>query len=248
MDALSAIIVLCLGLCFGSFATALVYRLPRGISMVRKVRSSCVSCKNDLGFFDLVPVFSYLFLRGKCRYCRAPIGKKYLAIEMETVALCLLFGFVYGLSPESLPLLCLAPVLISIIAIDLEHKIIPDVLNAAVLLLGIFNPFLSLTEGIMGAILYSVAAFALRQGMMWWLKREPMGLGDIKFFAAAGMWLGIDPEIASLFMFFSGISGVFLALVWKKMKGEAEFPFGPALVISFTAIVLTYDTWRDGIL
>ncbi|MBI1216194.1 MAG: prepilin peptidase, partial [Alphaproteobacteria bacterium] len=121
-----------LGLCFGSFATALAYRLPRGISMVKRVRSACPSCGHPLGVPDLVPVFSWLFLRGRCRHCRAPIGWRYPLIELATLFLCLVFLHRFGFSPPLLAVFVLAPLVVSIMDIDIHHKIIPDALNISI--------------------------------------------------------------------------------------------------------------------
>ena len=121
-----------LGLVFGSFATALAYRLPRGLSILKKSRSACPSCDRKLGVLDLVPVFSWLFLRGKCRSCKAAIGWQYPAIELVTLALCLVFYWRFGLGLQTLCFFALAPVVVSIVAIDFAHKIIPDGLNLAV--------------------------------------------------------------------------------------------------------------------
>jgi leader peptidase (prepilin peptidase) / N-methyltransferase len=232
-----------LGLVLGSFATALSYRLPRGISMWTKARSACTSCGRDLEIPDLVPLFSWLFLKGQCRRCRAPIGLRYPLIETATLALCLGFYCIYGLSAQGLALFALAPVLVAIVDIDLHHKIIPDSLNLAVLLLGFSAWFLG-ADGIEGAettfggmIVYAAFAFLLRKAFALALKREPMGLGDVKFFGAAGFWLTFDAGTAAQFMMLSGAFGVALALLWRRVTGEDEFPFGPALVLAFTVLL-----------
>lgn len=241
-----------LGLCLGSFATALAYRLPRDISIVGRSRSHCVSCDRALGFPDLVPVFSWVLLKGKCRACRASIGWQYPAIEVATLALCLVFYKIFGFSPVTLAMFALAPVLVSIIDIDFRHKIIPDGLNMSVFLIGVaaflasafqegLSPDMILRQmgtALLGVFMYGGGSLLLRQGCMKMMKREPMGLGDVKFFAAAGFWLGTGIEAFSWFMLLAGGLGVVLALVWKKIAKEAEFPFGPCLVLAFIAVLL----------
>lgn len=237
-------VVLWLGLCLGSFATALSYRLPRGLSIVKSKRSACPACGNALGIVDLVPVFSWLWLKGKCRRCKANIGLRYPLIELATLGLCLSFHAAYGCVPQMWVLLALAPVLIAIIDIDLHHKIIPDSLNLAVVFLGVAAFLLDApsVDGVItaleGAALYAGSALALRLAFTHIMKREPMGLGDVKFFGAAGFWLGTDLDAAALFMILSGGAGTLLALVWRKCAGEREFPFGPALVLAFALIVI----------
>lgn len=233
-----------LGLCLGSFATALSYRLPRGISMIGRARSACPACERALGIPDLVPLFSWLLLKGRCRHCRAKIGWRYPLIELSTLALCLAFAAAYGFTPQTLALLALAPVLTSLIDIDLHHKIIPDVLNLSVLLLGVAAFCLGApsAEGLLnaagGMLAYGAGAALLRFLFMKITKRDPLGWGDIKFFGAAGFWLGLDINAATLFLVLSGTFGIGLALGWKKKTGEREFPFGPALALALTALIL----------
>jgi leader peptidase (prepilin peptidase)/N-methyltransferase len=243
-----------LGLVFGSFATALSYRIPRGISIVRQTRSHCPACQHTLGVRDLVPLFSWLCLGGKCRLCRAPIGWRYPLIELATLFVCLLFYFFFGVSIGTLPVFILAPLFVSIVDIDLSYKIIPDGLNLAVLLTGIaallVNAVLSpnfinfiIEYGVpaaLGSLLYGGGALLLRWLSGLVLRRETMGLGDIKFYAAAGFWLGINPEAAAFFMIISGLCGIILALFWKKLHWEAEVPFGPSLVIALIGIICYY--------
>ncbi len=254
MDALDIAVTVFIGLVFGSFATALSYRLPRDVSIVTRTRSQCPACGHDLGVMDLVPVFSWIFLRNKCRYCRKVIGWQYPLIELATLALCLLLYSVYGLKPETAAVFALAPVLVSLIDIDLRYKIIPDSLNLAVLLTGVAALGIStviaasplaffLEKGAPaagGTALYGLGSLLLRQGAMRVMKREAMGLGDVKFFAAAGFWLGLSADAAALFMIVSGMSGIVLALIWKKRTGDAEVPFGPSLIIAFIAVLWLY--------
>lgn len=240
-----------LGLCLGSFASALSWRLPRGISFVTE-RSQCSSCRRNLTPLDLVPVFSWLFLGGKCRHCKAPIGWRYPLIELSTLLLCYLFLWRFHFSIQLVPLMLLAPVVVSIIDIDLHHKIIPDGLNAAVALFGFALLALAAIdsgsppdyitgtggEALAGALLYGLGSLGLRYGVMLALKKDPLGLGDVKFYAAAGFWFGLDVEALAAFLLLAGVMAVVLALVWRKTTGEAEFPFGPALVLAFIVVLI----------
>jgi leader peptidase (prepilin peptidase) / N-methyltransferase len=240
-----------LGLCLGSFATALSWRLPRGISIAFD-RSKCPKCERMLTVADLVPLFSWLFMRGRCRSCGAPIGWRYPLIEVATLVLCVIFYERFGFSASTLLLFCLAPVVIAATDIDFAHMILPDSLNLAVLLLGVAvlavnalsagNPpdfILSHGESALGGVvLYGLGALALRQGGMAILKREPLGLGDVKFFAASGFWLGLNPEILAHFLILSGTAGVVIALLWRKFRKEAAFPFGPALLLAFIVMLI----------
>lgn len=234
------------GLCLGSFATALAWRLPRGQSMVAKTRSACPSCNKDLSALDLVPVFSWLFLRGRCRRCKAPIGWQYPLIELATVFLCVAIYLRFGFSLQTVFLFALAPVMTAMTDIDFRFKIIPDELNIAVFVTGLLVLGASMDpdfiidhggQGLLGSLLYGLGALALRAGAQVFLKREAMGLGDVKFFFAAGFWLGPSLETLAWFMILAGGSGVVLALLWRKLAKEAEFPFGPSLIAAFLAIL-----------
>jgi len=253
-DAAGFVAVSFLGLVLGSFATALAHRLPRGIPVAGAVRSRCPCCSAALSAADLVPLLSWVFLRGKCRHCGASIGWQYPATELATLALCLFFYPVYGLRVETAAVYALAPVFTALAAIDLRHKIIPDVLNAAVAAVAVIAAFVaalaavdplqtfgtSFLSIIAAAAAYGLGAAALRAGMMRALRREPMGLGDVKFFAAAGGWLGIDPGALALFLLVSGIIGVAAALAMKKANGDAETPFGLSLVVALAVCLFFY--------
>ena len=237
-------------LCMGSFATALAYRLPRGQSIIKKYHSSCPQCGHDLSVMDLIPLFSWVFLRGRCRYCRQPIGVRYPVIEIVTALLCYAAYFVCGAVWASVFLFCLMPVVVAIIDIDLEYKIIPDALNTAIFLIGVAaflvwaadmdseTVMAQAVQCLGGAVGYMVFAFLLRGVFSAALKREVMGLGDVKLFGAVGFWFGLGPDRMAGFMITSGILGIILGAAWHKFRGEKEFPFGPALVLAFVIILL----------
>ena len=241
-------VTLYVGLCLGSFATALSWRLPQGISIWKKARSSCPACGHDLSWRDLVPLLSWLLQRGRCRYCREKIDARYPVVEEATAFFCLAAYFIYGFTPAGIVIAMLAPALVGMGDIDLRHKILPDSLNAAVFLLGALMLLVQCREDTAqfidaaqnaggGMLLYGGGAWLLRFTAMRMMKREPMGLGDVKFFAAAGFWLGADVMIFGIFMFLSGAAGVALSLWWKHKTDETVFPFGPALVAAFTIII-----------
>lgn len=243
-----------LGLCLGSFATALAWRLPRGVPLAQKARSGCPSCGHDLGARDLVPLFSWMMLGGRCRYCCTPVGLRYPLIELSTLALCLVFHVVFGFSAVTLCAFALAPALVAMVDIDFRHKILPDVLNITVAVAGVAAIFAASLESFDGpdflvrqlgeagaaALLYGGGSWGLRFLFLKLMGREALGLGDVKFFAAAGVWLGLSPDSLAAFLLLSGGLGVVIALLWRKISGQAEFPFGPALIAAFVAVLL----WR----
>ena len=245
--------VFTLGLFLGSFVSALSWRLPRGHSILEiegSKRSVCPQCRTPLGVKDLVPLLSYLLSGGKCRHCHKKISRRYPLIELMTALFCtVLFSFT-DFAQASLSgfavMMALAVVLSAMFVIDLEHKIIPDRLNIALALLGLLAiaiPYLDaappqetlwhrLGIAAVSAVLYGLLPIVIRYVFLLVTKKDGLGFGDIKFFAAAGLWIGL-PALP-IFMILSGLGGVLLGVVWKKTTGEKALPFGPALIIAFT--------------
>jgi len=159
-----AIITVVLGAVLGSFATALAHRSASEESWGKQIglraRSRCTSCAAPLGFIDLIPILSWLFLRGSCRVCDAKISVTYLLIELAAVAMCLGVWALHGLSVSSVLMMCAVPFLLALFVVDLRHMILPDVLVACL----------------------------------------------------------------------SGVIGVIFAVMWKLLKKNEYFPFGPALI------------------
>lgn len=232
------IMAVLLGLVFGSFASAMTYRIPRHVSWVSQ-RSACPSCGHALGFPDLIPLFSWVFLRGRCRHCRAAIGWRYPAIELATLALCLLvFGF-YGFSWAALVLMAAMPFLVALAAIDLEYMILPDQLNIILGALGLVFVAVSgqpVLYAVLAGVFYAGLVFAVGWVLTKILKKDALGFGDVKFFAAAGIWLGI--ALLPVFLILSGVFGVGIGIVWKYILKKDIFPFGPALIASLVACMV----------
>ena len=245
------VIVIFLGLVFGSFASAIAYRVPKGISWIKKdktsdsLRSSCPKCKAILNARDLIPLLSWLLSKGRCRHCNAPISKLYPVCELLTLLGCFGIYFSYGLTLASIPFFIMIPFLSALIIIDYKYMILPNQLVAIVFALGLvvlgmrifeaneLNVFMQYAAS---AILYGLIAWGLGAVMSKALKKDALGFGDVKFFATAGLWLGI----AALPYFFMGAGciGVLSALIQKKITGNEVFPFGPALILSFYGILL----------
>ena len=256
---LEILTVILIGLCFGSFATAMSYRMPRGISMLfpkkgkdteKLSRSHCPDCNHVLNILDLFPFFSWVFSGGKCRYCKKKISIRYPVIELSTALLCLVFYFMFPLDFRLIPLFMLSFIMVAIIAIDFEFQIIPDELNISLFILGIIMLLVeSYYSGevveylgdtgkyaIISSLTYGVGSYILRAVFMKIMKKEPMGLGDVKFFFVAGLWVG--NLLSPVFLLVSGLSGILLSIFWKKVTGKAEFPFGPSLILAFLVCLI----------
>ncbi len=224
-----------LGLCAGSFLNVLICRVPTGESIV-KGASHCVKCGKKIRWYDNIPLLSYAILRGKCRACGQMISPRYPAVELLNTLLWLAFAL---LAPRTGYVYACAGMLFSSAAvcvglIDLEHGIIFDRFNLFILLVGIaacfFDSYIGWKSRLYGAAFclfffggtYLIARFLL--------KKEAMGLGDVKFMAAAGLVLGLK---ASFFATLAGcVSGAVVLLcvsaVRKADKGT-EYPFAPFL-------------------
>jgi leader peptidase (prepilin peptidase)/N-methyltransferase len=226
------IIFLIFGLLFGSFATMASYRIPRGEDLAIKP-SYCPICNHRLGFFDLFPVFSWVLNKGKCHYCKAKINIRYPLIEITMAALFVIVYLKIGVNLQGFTMLGLAVCLVIMIVVDLEHQIIPDIIQIALISIGILYRY-SLDsewhEYISGPAIGLAIALALRYGFWLWKKREGLGMGDVKFFAVAGLFLGVKGFAP--FMLFSGLIGIFTSLIWRRLGKGEEFPFGPSLAIS----------------
>ncbi len=250
LEIFEIITVILLGLAFGSFATVLAHRgqiFSHGEER-EELRSSCPNCKTTLKIMDLVPLFSWLLQKGKCRYCAKEISPVYPVIELTVVLMGMGYFYTHGFDPVSKMLLIYATIsiLVGLAVFDLRHKILPNNLIAMLGVLGIVYRFLPAYSGgdytaqILefggGMVIYAVVIFLIGLFMHKILGKQALGMGDVKFFAVAGLWLGVSSF--STFCILSGVFGVFLGLLWRKIKGEAAFPFGPALIASFFMLLL----------
>ena len=239
------ILSILIGLCFGSFATAMVWRIPRGQSWIatrgKMEHSACPSCGHRLGFFDLIPIVSWAVLKGRCRYCQAAIGWHYPSIELLTVLLCVFINCAMGITLPSLILMLAIPFLVALIAIDLEYMILPNQLNFILWALGIgyvsvIGGIGALSQALIASLIYAVLSYVTGWVVGKALKKEAMGFGDVKFFAVAGLWLGIT--VLPAFLFLSGVAGIVIGLFWKIIWKKEHFPFGPALIVSFFLCII----------
>ncbi len=234
-------LVFILGLAAGSFSSALSYRIPRNIIWWGNSRSTCPHCMTTLGLLDLIPVFSWLFSWGKCRHCSESIHVQYPLIETVSALLALMAYWVVGFSPELVFIIFILPFLIAHFLIDLEFKILPNQLNFILFFAGLVKlialfPMDAVIYGVLSAIIYGAVAWVLRIGGQYFLKKEALGFGDVKFFCVAGLWLGLP--LLPYFMIGSGGLAVFCAAFWSWKYKSKAFPFGPALILSFYLLLL----------
>ena len=225
-----------LGAIIGSFLATIVSRWPRGGS-IRRGRSRCESCETQLRPRDLVPIFSALVLRGKCRYCAAAIPKHYLAIE---IIAALIGASALLISPDwsGLAGACFGWMLLLLAALDLNHYWLPDRVVATMGLAGIatgaLGEFPWLSDRIIGAVIGFLGLALVALAYRTLRKREGMGGGDPKMFGAIGAWVGWQglPSVL-LGATIIGLSYVLVrALQDKKIDLGGKLPLGALLAIA----------------
>lgn len=231
-------IIFIYGIVIGSFLNVCIYRLPLDESII-KPSSHCTSCNTPLKPLDLVPVFSWIFLRGRCRYCGSKVSYRYAMVEMITGLLFIFTYYHFGwnfILPINLFLIC---VLLVSTFIDIDHLIIPDILNiVGIVGFAIFNlifGFIPWGDSILGGIIGGLPILLI----VVITRGAGMGMGDTKLMFMIGLYLGWKLAILTVFLSFvlGGIIGVFL-LILKIKKRDDPIPFGPW--ISFAAVIVIF--------
>jgi leader peptidase (prepilin peptidase)/N-methyltransferase len=228
MTAAAVVLVGLLGAAIGSFLNVVVYRLPRGESLVSP-GSRCPSCQTPIAFYDNVPVVSWLVLRGRCRDCGEPISVRYPLIELGTGLAFAAVALVRGVDVDLIVELPFVAVLVAVAGIDLEHRIVPNkiVVPAAVWAVAgaaIAHPG-DLPELLIagaGAFLFLlVAALIYPAGM---------GMGDVKLAGVMGLYLGASIVPALLIAFAAGTAvGIGMLLRHGAAARKKGVPFAPFL-------------------
>lgn len=225
------IYIFIIGLLIGSFLNVCIYRIPKGESIAFPP-SHCTSCNTRLKFFDLFPVLSYIFLKGKCRYCGEKISPRYAIIEMLTGLLFLGTYLSYGLSIETLKYIVLISFMIVIGMIDFDTTDVYSVTTYSGIAVGIIFIIVSyFTTGSVYTYLYGgllaggiiALIIVLTNGMGW---------GDFEICLMSGLYLGFANSIVMLLAAFilGGIIGAFLIISKRKTKKD-YIPFGPYIVL-----------------
>ncbi len=252
-----SILSFCWGACIGSFLNVCIYRIPKEESVVHP-GSHCPACNTPIKWFQNIPVFSWLALRGRCASCNVRISPRYIGVEFLTGCLFLLawlqFGIVPGgrlLSLDPITSLAVIPVYWLVIMglvlgtfVDFDHMIIPDRVTLGGMLMGIVAstlvPPLHGAENWTGGLLQSLIGLAAGFGSLWAVavlgefafKKEAMGFGDVKLMGAIGAFFGWQAVLFTLIAAsFSGtLVGVTLILSRRK-EMQSRIPFGPYLAL-----------------
>lgn len=223
------------GAVLGSGLNCLSYRLAREQKWSGRERSVCVHCGHTLAGRDLIPVLSFLALRGKCRYCGEKLSKRYILAELTLSLVFMSLLWRYGLTLNIITPMVLCCCLFCLSLVDLDIQIIPDrfliipaIFRALELLL--VGGLKGLLTGIVPGLIIGGGVLVLSLVMDKVLKKDTMGGGDIKLLALLGMFFTI-PE-CMLLLVIACVVGIAMASILMKVDAETAFPFGPALAIA----------------
>jgi leader peptidase (prepilin peptidase)/N-methyltransferase len=242
---LQLVFLLVAGLVFGSFVSALTYRYPRGLSVV-KGRSFCPKCKRQIAWLDNIPLLSFLILGGKCRDCRKKISWRYPVVEFATAMGFVIIGYfattLQGGSFKGVTLfysLAIFIILISIFIVDLEHRIIPDDFVFWGIFISVVYSLFIIPDSLFTSFLAGFLSGLLLLIIFLLTKGRGMGLGDVKFAVLGGLIIGIKLFYVWLMLAFltGGATGIILILV-RKARFKSKIAFGPFLIVGLGLAIL----------
>lgn len=233
MEMLLHIYLFVLGAILGSFYNVVGLRVPAGKSIITP-RSHCPACERTLTWQELIPIFSYLFQKGKCKFCRTEISPIYPIVEGITASLFTISPILVGWSKELPVALALISLLIIITITDLTTMLIPDkillVFFILFIILRTISPLTPWWDSLLGAFVGFIILLLLAV-----VSKGGMGGGDIKLFGVIGIVLGFYHVILTLFLssFIGAIIGV-TRLIRKEATRKTAIPFGPFIAIGAT--------------
>ncbi len=258
LTAYISVIIFVFGAVIGSFLNVLIYRLPIGMDF-KKGNSICPNCKHQLYWKDLFPLFSWIFLGGKCRYCKAPISKQYPIVEaINGTAYVLTYLFlsggnaIEGLNLKLVGYMIFMSCLLVASWVDFKHQIIPDSMWISIFVGGAFIVVDALITGefsksfIISRLIGMVAVSGLFLLIGVVSGGRAMGGGDVKLMAAVGFVIGWKAVIIALFM--SALFGVFFTIGRKlvsKTEMKGVIPFGPFLAMGSAVCAFVGESILD---
>jgi leader peptidase (prepilin peptidase)/N-methyltransferase len=248
-----------LGLLVGSFLNVVILRLPRRLEWqwkrdAREVleetelydppppgivveRSHCPHCGHALGWYENIPVLSWLALRGRCRSCKAPISLQYPLVELVTALLFLACAWQFGFGWRGFGAMVLTGFLVALAGIDLRTKLLPDQLTLPLMWLGMVASIENLYVGQKAALLGAMVGYLSLWSVYWVFKqltgKEGMGHGDFKLLAALGAWTGLAGVLPTILL--SSLVGAVVGSIWLAARGRdraTPIPFGPFLAMA----------------
>jgi leader peptidase (prepilin peptidase)/N-methyltransferase len=248
------------GLLIGSFLNVCIFRLPRDLSVVRP-RSFCPGCEKTIAWYDNIPLVSYIALRARCRHCGERIPLRYPLVELATGVAFAVCVAALGVSLAVMTYSIFSAILITLIACDLEERILPDEFTLGGLAIGlVLSAFVPLDSGFAYLLLplsvglrwksvgESVLGAGMAGGMLWlvgWTyeklrHREGLGLGDVKMVAMIGAFLGLKFALLTLITasLMGSAGGLIYIFVTRKDASTYELPFGSFLGMAALAVAM----------
>lgn len=236
-----------IGMILGSFNTVLVYRIPRDIplGLFSHQRSRCSTCNKVIPWWNNVPLFSYLMLRGKCALCSSPIPARYFWVELTTTIVVVTTAWIHGTTSslaglafalETLKLLFFSVALVAIVFIDSEFRIIPDRFSLGTWIVALAAAGLWTEQGFLDALFGGLFGFGMFYALSWAYEKvkgvEGLGFGDVKMMGWLGTWVGVSA--VPFVVLFASILGLLVGVVvMQKSKSgmQTAIPFGPFLAL-----------------
>jgi len=223
------------GLVFGSFLNVLIIRIPKNENIAFP-GSHCVKCEKPLKWWHNIPVFSWLFLKGKCYYCKEPISIQYPLVEAATAAIFFISALKTETLYEALITALVFSLLLALSIIDFRYKEVPDSLNLTALTLSIFSSSDFVTN-FQNALLFAGAFSLLRFYISYALKKEAMGEADIMIAATIGATVGINLGLLTIFL-----SAVLALIAFAAVaKRDMEMPYIPFLAAALFIVFVFRD-------
>jgi len=262
------------GLLIGSFLNVVILRIPARLEFdwhnqcrelldiqtedkepvkpppgIMWARSQCPKCGHLIKAHENIPLLSYLFLKGRCSSCKAPISKRYPLVEATTAILFLLVAMHFGPNMQTLVALGLTGLLIALAGIDIDHQLLPDDLTFFLLWSGLFaslfNVFTDPVSSIIGALAGYLSLWFVYHLFRLLTGKEGMGYGDFKLLAALGAWMGW--QMLPLVILLSSLVGAVIGLIMiglKRHRSSQPMPFGPFIALAGWVALL----WGDQII
>jgi leader peptidase (prepilin peptidase)/N-methyltransferase len=240
------ILIFVWGLCIGSFLNVCIFRLPAAQSLIHP-RSTCPRCQTPIKFYDNIPVVSYVVLRGRCRHCGQPIALRYPLVELLTGFFALAAYLKFGLTWASLVYFMFIAALLVITFIDLDHRIIPDLIS----LPGIpiffaaswIIPQMTWFDSLVGIIVGGGSLLTVAWVYKLITHKDGMGGGDIKLLAMIGALVGWQGVLMTIFVASAtGTLAGFLHMLQARQRNmKLAIPFGPFLATG----ALVYIFWGE---
>jgi len=229
-----AVFIFIIGACIGSFLNVCIYRIPENNSIITP-GSFCPACKKGIPFYCNIPVLSYLFLKGRCKFCHKPISIRYPIIEILAGMFAVVLFYKFGIGQVMVYWFIFTSVLITISFIDIDHQIIPDVISLPGILVFAssfyFLPEMTLKNTLLGIVAGGGSLYAV--AFLYYLlkKQEGMGGGDIKLLAMIGAAIGIKGVFFTIFAgsLLGTFFGLLIMIYTKIADSKLKIPFGPFL-------------------